>query len=314
MADEQGENIPQPGLTNLGSFKPSSFHGDILDALRWKRTFLRYIGLCNLQPQQKCHVLGLSMAGPAEIWFNALPIATRLDWEVLEIAFDEKWITAAHIGIQKQFHTMTCHQTPSESIGDFITRLRTKMDELQYNQQLQLATIIQNLQPHLRAYAVMGLPYVDVDALQNKLINYDLSVKLSADATPKPATAAAAIPPNASAEISKKLEDITKRLDTMTIAATEERQRPTPRFTQARRAYRPPLRCYVCDSPHHLQRSCNQRRPAPSSREFQGRRDFMGPQYRNFQQERNNDRRSFFQQDREKARQFPSQRENFNRL
>lgn len=314
MANQQNPNPNNPNppaqqivLQNnggaVGVFKPGQFDGNISVAQQWIRTFERYAALANMANPAKCNAFGLLMAESAELWYNGLTDAVRLAWDQLRQAYMDKWINAGHIAVQKQLDTMTCRQGPSESINSFVTRLRGKMDELHYEDQLQLSFIIQGLRPEFKAYAVMGLPYEDVDALQNKLSNCELSFKVNFDSTPTPAAAAVRDSDERIQSIHHKLDVLAKKVEDLQLRPTAERNNErketfSPRYAPRQYTFRPgsttgrpPLRCFLCNSSQHLQRECSRRvwqRPKPMFGRFGSR----NPASRSFpSRQAGNDRR-----------------------
>jgi hypothetical protein len=262
MAQAGQQQLVIPGMQgSLSAFKPRKFNGRVDDALPWKRTFDRYSQIALIQGQQRCAAFGLLLEGPAEAWFDALTPAQRTTWDDLERAFQVKYVTAPGVVIQKQMSTMACTQSPTEAIADYLARLRPRMNELGYDAQLQLSVIIQNLRPEFKTYAVMGLPYADVDALQEKLIHCELSFQMAY--APLSSTPTVAAVTTVDGRVAEQLESIASKLENLTLTA----QRPVQRFQRSTRPFRPfsgnSRRCFACNSTWHLISDCPQRQMQP---------------------------------------------------
>ena len=160
------------------SFKPSSFNGlHPESANRWWRSLTRYSELAGIQGNDRCNLLGLLLSGSAEIWFNSLPAETRIDFEALEAAFREKFITAAHTQLQRQMAVLSRSQRQGESVDEYVTDARSKMVDYNYDNDLQMTLLINGLRPDIKTPVMQHLPFNNVDELITKARHIESALK-----------------------------------------------------------------------------------------------------------------------------------------
>ena len=148
------------------SFRPSTFNGLHPEcANSWWHSFNWYAELTGLQGNARCNLLSLVLSGSAKIWFNSLPDQTRADFEALEAAFREKYITAVHTQLQDQMAVLSRSQCPSEIMDEYITDAHSKMVDYKYDNALQITLLISGLRPEIKMSVLQHLPFDDIEAL-----------------------------------------------------------------------------------------------------------------------------------------------------
>ena len=190
MAEEEAAVPPQPQqpmqidrlvVNNrnpaLAALRPKQFTGDVENAPHFLRAFERYAIASGIPDGEKPVYLALLCDGTAEAWFTHLPQEVKNNWQQLRQQFQNKYILAPHIDVKKRLDAMTSVQGPTEPIEAYIQRMRTKMTDLGYDEQLQCSIIIQNMKSAYKKYALLGLPYDNLDILNQKMAACELSFR-----------------------------------------------------------------------------------------------------------------------------------------
>lgn len=266
----------------ISSYKPQPFDGEYATARAWLTYFLRYAQFAQLTNPQRCQAFSLLMSGygpgtPSassgpSLWFEGLPNATKIDWNALLEAFRQTYVTGDHVAIQRRLGSFVNPQRPNETIQNFMDRCVENFQGLNFDLATQVSLVIQNLRPEFRSIALLALPVDNLQALRQKLMSAELSFTLDRQQT---ATAAATqvnsvLQPETAVERADSADQIAARLRTletefqaMTLTeplsqsarfSTYNRPiRSTPRW-QSYAPTRP--RCFLCNSPWHLMRQC----------------------------------------------------------
>ena len=100
VAQEQNKIRIQQAIQQRGnqaeasSLRPTSFNGL---ASEDADLFLSYSEFCNMDDQGKARIFRLMVEQVAEVWYNSLPEAVRVNWQQLQEAFNQKYIDANNL-------------------------------------------------------------------------------------------------------------------------------------------------------------------------------------------------------------------------
>ena len=105
--------------------KPTAFNGlHTKKAQQWWANFHRYVEFAGIEGVNRGKLLGLLLAGTAQLWFDSLPDATKDDYERLKAAFREKYIVLGPNNLQVQMQALARQQLPTETVDEFIADAR----------------------------------------------------------------------------------------------------------------------------------------------------------------------------------------------
>lgn len=285
----------------VAAFAPSSFNGlHPENANKFWDNFVRYADLAGVRNENRCHLLGLLMSGPSELWFNNLPNATKRDFEQLEVAFRERYINADNAALQRQMTTLTRQQRPTETVDEYFLDLRSKMQALNYDEALQMSLLINGLKPEIKHIILQHLPFQNIDALFNKAkliesVNPDvqaLTQSLLPNAVQINAMSLKGRNDHCSDDLLEEIKKLHSKIDRIensrNIPGNNQRFQPRGRY-QPQRKQNDGLRCYYCNGTNHLQRNCFLRQQDEKNRPRQpGRSLSPGPRRNNqFNRSRN---------------------------
>lgn len=236
--------------------KPTAFNGLHAEkAQQWWANFHRYVEFAGIEGANRGKLLGLLLAGTAQLWFDSLPNQTKDDYERLEAAFREKYIVLGPNNLQVQMQALARQQLPTETVDEFIADARAKMANFNYNDELQMTLILNGLRSDVKAIVLQHLPFANIEALAAKAKHVEAALKSYVQATPTTTPQANA----ADLEISQALGGLTAKV--AALAGQINRGTARPRGQGGYRA--PPWqdqerRCFICDSNQHLKRNCPQ--------------------------------------------------------
>ena len=198
--------------------------------------------------------------GIALHWYEGLPAATQTDINLLTQAFREKFIEPGPNMLQQQIDALSKQQKADESVEEFAAEARTRLSNLGYNPNQQLTMIINGFRPDIKSVVLQHMPFDDVNALINKAKHVEQALKsyVAGTITTK---AEDAKNEDVKSAIDKLTANVTAMQRAVETRASPNRGRGGGRQNNApRHARAPPAdkRCYICSSPHHLQRDCPQ--------------------------------------------------------
>ena len=294
VANNQNEAVMADQAMTAVSLRPAAFGGNQDVARQWWASFVRYIKLAKIEDAQRANLLGLLLSGTALLWFDGLTDEIKANFNELEAAFKEKYITAGPNHMQRQMQTLSRSQKPTETVDEYIADAKAKMATYQYDDRLQITLLLNGLRPEIKAITMQHMPFASVDALATKAKHVEAALKSylqMTTPTPAPATevqVGATFKEDAfdMKEIKKVVDEAVKPLSTeLSVLAEKVRPRnfaakgftrpPGPGIGRGHgRAYptyrgnQPPHRnddkqCYICGSAFHLKRDCPRNRPTP---------------------------------------------------
>lgn len=247
--------------------KPTAFNGLHTEkAQQWWANFHRYVEFAGIEGANRGKLLGLLLAGTAQLWFDSLPDATKDDYERLEAAFREKYIILGPNNLQVQMQALARQQLPTETVDEYIADARAKMANFNYNNDLQMTLILNGLRSDVKAIVLQHLPFANIEALAAKAKHVEAALKSYVQATPTATQQANAV----DLDLGQALGGLTAKV--AALAGQINRGATRPRGQGGYRA--PPWqdqekRCFICDSNQHLKRNCPQ---------GQGQGRYEGPQ------------------------------------
>ena len=263
LADEDGDagDMANNRLLAAVATRPSLFDGLKPEKARqWWNSVDRYAAFAGIEGEHKARLVGMMFKGVALHWYEGLPDATQTDINQLTNAFREKFIEPGPNMLQQQIDALSQQQKADETVEEFASEARTRLSNLGYNANQQMTMIINGFRPDIKSVVLQHMPFADVNALINKAKHVEQALKsyVAGKITTK-------------AEDSKN-DDVKSAIDKLTANVTamqravetgsspnrgrgRGRRYPTARPTQGVPAEK---RCYICNSPHHLQRDCLQ--------------------------------------------------------
>lgn len=160
------------------SLLPASFRGTAdEDAFGWLKRFERYATFTGLDDASKLQLLLLLMSDNAEAWLETLTAANLASYNSLKTVFEEKFINAPHMSVQRRIEAVNRIQKPNESVDEYFTRAASKMNALNYDGTLQQALLLNNLRPEIGTIMYQHLPFQNVEGLMEKAKYVELSLK-----------------------------------------------------------------------------------------------------------------------------------------
>ena len=225
-------------------------------AQQWWANFHRYVEFAGIEGANRGKLLGLLLAGTAQLWFDSLTEAVKDDYERLEAAFREKYIVLGPNNLQIQMQALARQQLPTETVDEFIADARAKMANFNYNNELQMTLILNGLRSDVKAIVLQHLPFANIEALAAKAKHVEAALKSYVQAAPTATPQANAT----DLDIGQALGGLTAKVAALTSQVNRGRQQP-----QGRGGHRPTQwqgqqakRCYLCNSEQHLMRQCPQ--------------------------------------------------------
>ena len=247
------------------ALRPSLFNGLRLDkSQQWWNSFSRYANFSQFRRETKAQLLGMLLTGSALLWFESLPEATQNNIDLLTAAFREKYIIPAANQLQHQVEALQCQQKQSELVEEFVAETKFKLNTQGYNENQQMTIILNGLRPEIKSVVMQHLPFDNFEQFVTKAKHVEQALQnyvIGNLASPRPT--------DENQDVKKALEELTANVAAM------QQQVETGTFQQWRRgrgtatATYPQVydaktkRCYICNSPSHLQRQCLQNQSAP---------------------------------------------------
>ena len=152
----------------VASLRPSPFRGMASeDADRWLKRFLSYAEYCNMDEEKKLRIFRLMVEGAAEVWFCGLADGIKQNWDLLQEAFNHKYIDANNLTWLKEQCLLNRVQSPRESVEVYITDVRQKCSQLQKGEAETKTIILRGLLPEIKAF-VIGQQPETLDDLEAK--------------------------------------------------------------------------------------------------------------------------------------------------
>lgn len=135
------------------------------DAKSWLARFNAYKRIDNWGDQDACLILATYFEDVAFQWHQALEDSIKNDWELLEAAFLERFVSGAPKWVREQ--TLASRkQGETESIDSYITDLRRMCAQLGKNDNDLLEKFLLGLKPGLKRY-VIGQNPSDIKTAEN---------------------------------------------------------------------------------------------------------------------------------------------------
>ena len=235
--------------------RPETFDGKAPEKARqWWNAFNRYADFSRIQGEHKARLLGMMFSGIALYWYEALPEATQTDINLMTQAFREKYLDPGPHMVQQQIEALSIEQKNDESVEEYAAEARTRLDNLGFDANQQMTLIIKGFRRDIKAAVLQHLPFADVPALINKAKHVEQALKMNIQGNQQETTD----------DVKSAIDDLTANLTAMHHTVETElspqpgwRSEPSSRLHRSRS--QPNLRrCYICDSPHHLQKDCHQ--------------------------------------------------------
>ena len=256
----QGHNMAQDNrLLAAVAMQPTKFNGSKPEkGAQWWNAFDRYAHFAGIEGEHKARMLGMLMSGIALHWYESLPAATQTDAALVEVAFREKYIEAGPDMLQQQIDALSKQQQASESVEEFAAETKTRLANLGYNPNQQMTIIINGLRPDIKSVVLQHLPFATVEALINKAKHVEQALKsyIKGDATKRPDD-------EKDKDVRAAIEKLTANVTAIQRAVETRTSHPNRGrgFSQTQRSRQldpNERRCFLCNSPHHLQRDCKQ--------------------------------------------------------
>lgn len=244
------------------AMRPTMFNGKKTEKARqWWSAFDRYANFAGIEGENKAQLLGMMLSGIALLWYDALPDDVKEDPEQLEEAFREKYIDAAPDRLQHHIDAMAKSQQDSETVEEYAAEAKTRLHNLGFNAAQQISIIINGLRPDIRSVVLQHLPFETVDALVSKAKNVEQALKNYVKGLPTTEKKEAPKEDGVKEAIQKLTANVTAMQRAMESKDQRGNGNGAPRYQQHRgnpRQDGPSKRCYLCNSPGHLQRDCQQ--------------------------------------------------------
>ena len=251
-----GAQQPQLQQNNMLalSFRPPSFDGNKTElASRWLKNFNRYADLAGAHARNRCDLMGLMLTGSAETWFNSLPQEQRNNYAGLEQVFRQRYINAEHTRLERQLKTISRQQQSGESVDNYFTDARSRMEEQHFDNELQMTLLINGLRSDLKGLVLQHRPFANVEQLIEKARNIEdsqrsnYSVQNNSYATPL-------VVNHVKEELFATASDVEKVGRAVEDLAAKMKELAPPTTTYTRRQDVP--RCFICGSTSHFKRDC----------------------------------------------------------
>ena len=168
------------------SIKPPTFSGRPGEnAQNFLRNFDRYSTLLNYGNDRKQQLFPLLLEGRALTWYNILPDDIQGNLAQLRQSFTDHFITSEHTAVGRRIDAIQRVQGPTESVDNYICDALQRMTDLNYDANLQIALLINNMRPELKAALLQHLPFENIQALSRKAGHVEEAMKCCYAPTPE---------------------------------------------------------------------------------------------------------------------------------
>ena len=238
--------------------KPTAFNGLHPEkAQQWWANFHRYVEFAGIEGANRGKLLGLLLAGTAQLWFDSLTNEVKDDYERLEASFREKYIVLGPNNLQVQMQALARQQLPTETVDEFIADARAKMANFNYNNKLQMTLILNGLRSDVKAIVLQHLPFANIEALAAKAKHVEAALKSYVQAVPTTMPQVNAT----DLDIGQAIGGLTAKVAALAGQINRAEQRPQGRGAYKEASWQDQQqvkRCFICDSDQHLKRDCPQ--------------------------------------------------------
>ena len=251
--------VPNPGHARYHLPSPQKFDGTE-NVRHWLNDFEAYCTLARIAPGDKAILLYYHLTGLAQSWVRNQPAATRDNYDNLKEALLNKFDTE-HLRWKRRHQVHARKQLPTEPVSSYIQNMRELFSNLNQTEEEQIQVFTDNLRDDLRKFV------------------YSKTVH-SLDEAEEAATLGETIYPlGKSSVLQKEINQLTElvksfkpmvqpksNLATKDLAEVIELVQSLTQERNSRTEDGRP-RCFNCNRPGHLARSCK----APRQPMMQGR-------------------------------------------
>jgi hypothetical protein len=149
-----------PGSVSDYLIAPNTFTGNTKEqtAEQFVAYFGRYVAFKQLNDRQKAELFSLLMRQNAQDWLSSLDDETVTDYRALLEAFKRQYFKSPNLMWKQAADVWQEIQKPSESVSDFITRVRRNTAQLNLSEQLVQYAIINGLIPRYKSFVLSHNP------------------------------------------------------------------------------------------------------------------------------------------------------------
>jgi hypothetical protein len=149
-----------PGSVSDYLIAPTTFTGNTKEqtAEQFAAYFGRYVAFKQLNDRQKAELFSLLMRQNAQDWLSSLDDETVTDYRALLEAFKRQYFKSPNLMWKQAADVWQEMQKPSESVSDFITRVRRNTAQLNLSEQLVQYAIINGLIPRCKSFVLSHNP------------------------------------------------------------------------------------------------------------------------------------------------------------
>jgi hypothetical protein len=120
----------------------------------WLDYFHQYCTFRNLEGADKLRLFTILMRDGASVWLQTLPQQTTRSYDNLIAAFKEYYFSSPELKFQEASALWSCPQKPTESVNDYVTRLRRGANRLNINDETLHYAILNGLRAPIKSHVL----------------------------------------------------------------------------------------------------------------------------------------------------------------